>query len=55
MKAVYKTYIDVIHFRKTDKRKLHERDPDRYFCISKSWLLAAAHDQFLLEQRCRTL
>ena len=55
MKAVYKTYIDVIHFRKTDKRKLHERDSDRYFCISKSWLLAAAHDQFLLEQRCRTL
>jgi len=28
VKAVYKTYIDVIHFRKTDKRKLHERDVD---------------------------
>lgn len=28
VKAVYKTYIDVIHFRKTDKRKLHERDSD---------------------------
>ena len=25
---VYKTYIDVIHFRKNDKRKLHERDTD---------------------------
>ena len=30
VKAVYKTYIDVIHFRKTDKRKLHERDSDKY-------------------------
>jgi DNA replication licensing factor MCM4 len=28
VKAVYKTYIDVIHFRKTDKQKLHERDSD---------------------------
>lgn len=28
IKAVYKTYIDVVHFRKTDKRKLHERDAD---------------------------
>jgi len=28
VKAVYKTYIDVIHFRKNDKRKLHERDSD---------------------------
>lgn len=28
VKAVYKTYIDVIHFRKTDKQKLHERDCD---------------------------
>lgn len=30
IKAVYKTYIDVVHFRKTDKRKLHERDADGY-------------------------
>ncbi|XP_065675441.1 DNA replication licensing factor mcm4-A isoform X2 [Hydra vulgaris] len=28
VKAVYKTYIDVIHFRKSDKRKLYERDSD---------------------------
>jgi len=28
VKAVYKTYIDVIHFQKIDKRKLHERDSD---------------------------
>ncbi|XP_066917179.1 DNA replication licensing factor mcm4-A-like [Clytia hemisphaerica] len=28
VKSVYKTYIDVIHFRKTDKKKLHERDAD---------------------------
>ena len=47
VKAVYKTYIDVIHFRKTDKRKLHERDSDRYFCIFEAWLLAATRDQFL--------
>ena len=30
VKAVYKTYIDVVHFRKTDKKKLHERDSDRF-------------------------
>jgi len=28
VKAVYKTYIDVVHFRKTDKKKLHEQDSD---------------------------
>ena len=28
VKAVYKTYIDVIHFRKTDLRKLRERDDE---------------------------
>ena len=26
VKAVYKTYIDVIHFRKTDTKRLRERD-----------------------------
>lgn len=26
--SVYKTHIDVIHFRKTDKKRLHERDVD---------------------------
>lgn len=30
VKAVYKTYIDVVHFRKTDKKKLHEQDSDRF-------------------------
>ena len=28
VKAVYKTYVDVIHFRKTDIRKLRERDEE---------------------------
>ena len=28
VKAVYKTYIDVIHFRKTDLKKLRERDEE---------------------------
>lgn len=28
VKAVYKTYIDVIHFRKTDKKRLRERDDE---------------------------
>ena len=28
VKAVYRTYIDVIHFRKTDIRKLRERDDE---------------------------
>ncbi len=26
VKAVYKTYIDVIHFRKADMKRLRERD-----------------------------
>ena len=26
VKSVYKTYIDVIHYRKTDTRRLRERD-----------------------------
>ena len=26
VKAVYKTYIDVIHFKKTDTHRLRERD-----------------------------
>lgn len=30
VKAVYKTYIDVIHFRKMDKKRLYENDPDWY-------------------------
>jgi len=28
VKAVYKTYIDVIHFKKTDKKRLYSKDPD---------------------------
>jgi len=28
VKAVYKTYIDVIHYRKADSKKLRERDED---------------------------
>jgi len=28
VKAVYKTYIDVIHYRKADYKKLRERDED---------------------------
>ena len=28
VRAVYKTHVDVIHFRKTDKNRLHEKDPD---------------------------
>ena len=28
VKAVYRTYIDVIHFRKADLRKLRERDEE---------------------------
>ncbi|KAJ7381699.1 DNA replication licensing factor, mcm4 component, partial [Desmophyllum pertusum] len=28
VKAVYKTYIDVIHFQKTDKKRLYSKDPD---------------------------
>lgn len=28
VKAVYKTYIDVIHFRKSDTRKLRGRDEE---------------------------
>lgn len=28
VKAVYKTYIDVIHFRKTDSKRLRERDEE---------------------------
>jgi len=35
VKAVYKTYIDVIHFRKTDKRKLHERDSDSHVAFNQ--------------------
>ena len=30
VKAVYKTYIDVIHFKKTDKKRLYSKDPDGY-------------------------
>ena len=32
VKAVYKTYIDVIHFKKTDKKRLYSKDPDGYVC-----------------------
>ncbi|XP_028409961.1 DNA replication licensing factor mcm4-A-like [Dendronephthya gigantea] len=28
IKAVYKVHIDVVHFRKSDKKRLHESDPD---------------------------
>ena len=28
VRAVYKTYVDTIHFRKTDLRKLRERDDE---------------------------
>ena len=28
VKAVYKTYIDVIHYRKADYKKLRERDEE---------------------------
>lgn len=28
VKAVYKTYVDVIHFKKTDKKRLYSKDPD---------------------------
>nr|QIC49964.1 DNA replication licensing factor MCM4 [Actinia equina] len=28
VKAVYKTYIDVIHYKKADKKKLYSNDPD---------------------------
>ena len=28
VKAVYKTYIDVIHYRKADYKKLREREED---------------------------
>ena len=28
VKAVYKTYVDVIHFRKTDTRKLRGREEE---------------------------
>ena len=28
VKAVYKTYIDVIHFKKIDKKRLYSKDPD---------------------------
>ena len=27
--SVYRTHIDVIHFRKTDKKRIHERHSDR--------------------------
>eukprot|EP00794_Sanderia_malayensis_P018855 gene18856-20755_t len=33
--SVYTTHIDVIHFRKTDKRRLHERDSDSQAAFSK--------------------
>ena len=33
VKAVYKTYIDVVHLRKTDKKKLHEQDSDRFVLL----------------------
>ncbi len=28
VKAVYKTYVDVIHFRKTDAKRLRERQEE---------------------------
>ena len=28
VKAVYRVHIDVVHFRKSDKKRLHESDPD---------------------------
>ena len=28
VKSVYKVHIDVVHFRKSDKKRLHESDPD---------------------------
>ena len=28
VKSVYRVHIDVIHFRKSDKKRLHESDPD---------------------------
>jgi len=33
--SVYKTHIDVIHFRKTDKKRLHERDTDSQASFTK--------------------
>ncbi|XP_065064250.1 DNA replication licensing factor mcm4-A-like [Rhopilema esculentum] len=33
--SVYKTHIDVIHFRKTDKRRLHERSSESQAAFSK--------------------
>ncbi|KAK3733997.1 hypothetical protein QZH41_009837, partial [Actinostola sp. cb2023] len=34
VKAVYKTYIDVIHYKKTDKKKLYTNDPDSALIFS---------------------
>lgn len=28
VKSVYKVHIDVVHFKKSDKKRLHESDPD---------------------------
>ena len=28
VKSVYRVHIDVVHFRKSDKKRLHESDPD---------------------------
>ena len=43
VKAVYKTYIDVIHFKKTDKKRLYSKDPDglelKLSKLKKVWIL----------------
>ncbi|KAF0988553.1 hypothetical protein HZS_7512, partial [Henneguya salminicola] len=35
VRSVYKTYIDVIHFLKDDKSRLHSNDPDSQLCLTK--------------------
>lgn len=35
VKAVYKTYIDVVHFKKTDKKRLYSKDPDGVVTFSQ--------------------
>ena len=47
VKAVYKTYVDVIHFRKADSKRLRERDGEE---DAEGWVLTAVRARGALRQ-----
>ena len=50
VKAVYKTYVDVIHFRKADTKRLRERDGEEG--DTEGWVLTAVRARGAFSPLC---